>query len=97
MKLDGIKKLYGKIREKFQLFENISRSRSVDLLEGELAELENVFALITLGSLIGLTSPPSHITINLLPDSENELILLLNKVDSAASPLSMLASRLRID
>jgi len=54
--------------------------------------MENIFGLLVLGSFVGLPSPPMHITLDLMPVMEKELIHMLEKVDTASSPLSDLAS-----
>ena len=51
------------------------KMRSVEYLEAELRELENVFALLVLGSFIGLPSPPLPISLRLLPHLGRELLV----------------------
>ncbi len=52
------------------------RGISVDYVMVELRELENVFALLLLGSFIGLPSPPSPIALRLLPYMARELLIM---------------------
>lgn len=52
------------------------RSRSIEYIQVELRELENVFALILLGSFIGLPSPPTSISLRLLPHMARELLVM---------------------
>ncbi len=73
-------------------YDSISRNSFVDKLEYETGEMENVFGLLVLGSFIGLPSPPMQITLDLLPEMEKHFVLMLNKVDTAESPLSDLLS-----
>ncbi len=47
-----------KLSELFDAVVSLFKGRSVEYIEVELRELENVFALIVLGSFIGLPSPP---------------------------------------
>lgn len=74
----------------------ISRAKAVEMLEWEAAEMEHVFALLTLSTMIGLPAPPLPITLELLPDLEKELHLLLQRVDTAHAPLSELFSTLDV-
>jgi len=72
------------------------RGHSIDLLIWETEELENIFALLVFGSFIGLPAAPTHITLNLLPEMERELIILLDKVPLASGPVSDLFSKLDV-
>ena len=81
-----------RIKQAFKLVDAYMRSGAVDTLEFETVELENVFALLVLGSFIGLPSPPLQVTLELMPEMEGHLLLMLRKVDTAAGPLSDLAS-----
>lgn len=73
-------------------FDVASKNKAVNILEFELGELENIFALLVLGAFIGFPSPPMQITLDLLPEMEKHFILMLNKVDTAESPISELLS-----
>ena len=55
------------------------KSRSIDVVEEELKEMEGAFALLLLGSLIGLPSPPSFVGLSLLPYLERELTIALSR------------------
>ncbi len=57
-------------------FSGFMRSKSLEYIEVELRELENVFALIVLGSFIGLPSPPTSISLRLLPYMAKELVTM---------------------
>ena len=54
----------------------ILRAKSSEYIEVELRELENIFALLILGSLIGLPSPPTVISLRLLPHIAKELVTM---------------------
>jgi hypothetical protein len=82
------------LRKKKQLLTDSARSKAVDVLEWEISELENIFALLVFGSFVGFPSPPSSITLDLLPYMERDLHLMLDKVDLAAGPISDLFSHL---
>lgn len=91
-----MKKLTGKIKDKlvsgWSFYDSMAKSTFVDKIEFELGEMENMFGLIVLGSFIGLPSPPMNLTLDLMPEMEKHFILMLNKVDTAESPMSDLLS-----
>lgn len=79
------------------LLSDMHREQAVDLLEWELTELRQVFALLVAGQAIGLPAPPAEVTLSLLPEMEEELQLLINHLGTAQSPLSQLYSSLPVD
>jgi hypothetical protein len=83
-------------RRVFDTLGEAHRARAVDLLEWEVQELRQVFALLVMGHAIGLPAPPAELTLSLLPDLEDELRLLLTHLDTAQSPLSQLYSSLPV-
>jgi len=91
---DGFK---NKITAVFKTTDAVMRSRAVETIEYELGELDNIFGLLVLGTLIGIPSPPIHITMELLPLMNRELNLMLEKISTAQDPLSDLFSVLHID
>ncbi len=80
------------IKKIWQVYDRNARAKLTEAAEYEITELEHVFGLLTLGSFIGLPSPPLGITLDLIPVMEQHLILLSDKVDTASAPLSDLAS-----
>ncbi len=52
------------------------KARGTEYIEVELRELENVFALIVMGSFIGLPSPPTTVSLRLLPYMGRELLIM---------------------
>lgn len=56
------------------------RQTSTDRLEFELRELENIFGLLVLGSFIGIPSPPSGVSLRLLPYMLREILVMKNRV-----------------
>jgi len=63
------------LRKVLSLAGNLLRAKSVEYIYVELRELENVFTLIVLGSFIGLPSPPTTISLRLLPYMAREIII----------------------
>lgn len=80
------------LKKQYQLWDEFFRSRATSNLEWEVAELENIFSLLTMGFLIGLPSPPLPVALDLLPEMETNLILMLQRIETAHGPLSQLFS-----
>ncbi|HEY8425047.1 MAG TPA: hypothetical protein VIK73_03410 [Limnochordales bacterium] len=52
------------------------RQRAIGYIQAERRELENVFALLVLGSFVGLPSPPTPLALRLLPQMGRELAVM---------------------
>jgi hypothetical protein len=91
-----IKKLKDKIFSFWEIADEVARGKAVNTIEVEVEELENIFGLLVLGSFIGFPSPPMQISLDLMPLMEKELILMLEKVDTAHEPIAQLFSVLDI-
>lgn len=52
------------------------RETSTDRLEFELREMENIFGLLVIGSFIGIPSPPTGISLRLLPYMLREITVM---------------------
>ena len=52
------------------------RSKSTDFVEFELREMENIFSLLLVGSFIGIPSPPSNISIRVMPYVVREMYVM---------------------
>jgi len=89
--------LKNKIVSAFNVADEVMRSKAVETIEYEVGELDNIFAILVLGAFIGIPSPPIHITMELLPEMENEFKIMLEKVSTAHDPLGDLFSVLDID
>ena len=85
-------RILAKLREAHEISDRVARAKAVEFVEAEIDELENVFALLVLGSFVGLPSPPMHLALELMPDMERELIAMLERVDTAVTPFSHLFS-----
>ena len=91
-----IKKIKDKIISFWEIADELARGKAVNTIEVEVEELENIFGLLVLGSFIGFPSPPMQISLDLMPLMEKELILMLEKVDTAHEPIAQLFSVLDI-
>ena len=68
-------KLRDALRLVLTLLRSTLKGRSTEVLYVELRELENIFTLILLGSFIGLPSPPTTISLRLLPYMAREIVI----------------------
>jgi len=68
------------------------KAQSLEYLELELREYENVFALLILGSFVGLPSPPTTLSLRLLPYLGGELLVLRSKSERIDDPIGEIAS-----
>jgi len=80
------------IVEIWKVGDTLGRSKAVETIEVELEEMENIFGVLVLGSFVGMPSPPMQISLDLMPYMEKELILMMEKVDTANEPISQLFS-----
>jgi hypothetical protein len=91
-----MKALLARIRdmlvETWRVGDKVGRSKAVEAIESEVEEMENIFGILVLGSFVGMPSPPMQISLDLMPYMEKELILMLEKVDTASEPISQLFS-----
>lgn len=90
-------KIYQKGKSFFQLLDEVNRHNATEKIEWEAAELNNIFSILVLGVFIGLPAPPMQLTLELLPDMEQELLLMLQRVETANEPLATLYSVLSVD
>jgi hypothetical protein len=86
----------GKIVSACKVTDEVMRGKAVETIEYEVEELDNIFAILVLGAFIGIPSPPIHITMELLPEMEKDLEIMIEKVSTAHDPLGDLFSVLDI-
>lgn len=80
-----------------ETFVQVQRDKATEMLEFELKELENIFVILLMGSLVGLPSPPAAMALELIPYLEDEIRLMTIRADFAQDPLGALASMLDVD
>jgi hypothetical protein len=91
------RKVWKNLAEVWRVADGVARGKAVEITEYETEEMGHVFSIIVLGSFIGLPSPPMQISLDLMPLMEKDLILMIEKVDTAHEPISDLFSVLDID
>lgn len=89
--------LTARLQNLWRLAEQSARTRAVDVIAYEAAELDNIFAVLVLGVFIGIPAPPIHLTMELLPMLETECQTMLARVATAHDPLGDLFSILGVD
>ncbi|MEA2038533.1 MAG: hypothetical protein U9N82_01720 [Thermodesulfobacteriota bacterium] len=90
--IPSIESIRDRIISIWKIFDEIARGKAVETIEYELEELENIFGVLVLGSFIGMPAPPMQISLDLMPLMEKELILMMEKVDTANEPIAQLFS-----
>lgn len=72
------------------------RNKVCALTVSEVEELQNIFALLLLGSFVGLPAPPSFLAVELLPHMQNELKILQRRARDANDMLAEMFGTLGI-
>ena len=81
----------------FSQFHASHRENAVALTIVEAQELENIFALLLLGSFVGLPSPPTFLAVELLPFMEREFKILNQRAEDAGDMLAEMCGTIGID
>ena len=87
-----MKKIFNYLKKIGAFIDNVTKHKALEHLEYEEKELINTFALLVAGSFVGIPASPVHISLSLLPDMENELQIMLEKVDAGNDPIGQLFS-----
>ena len=82
-----LKKVSENIKKAIDGIEEGFRSSSTQAMQFELKEMENVFCLLILGSFAGIPSPPTFLSLNLLPHLEKEIQVMLSRSNNIDDPL----------
>ncbi|TVQ99827.1 MAG: hypothetical protein EA403_12470 [Spirochaetaceae bacterium] len=72
------------------------REKVTALTSCEVREIENMFVLLLMGSFTGLPSPPSFISIELMPHLEHEIRVVNRRAENADDALAEMAGCLDI-
>ena len=81
----------------WKISDEVARGKAVETLEVEVEEMDHILGILVLGVFIGLPSPPMQISLELMPLMETQLLLMIEKVDTANEPMAQLFSTLSID
>ena len=77
--------------------DTMHRENVVSLTIVEVKELENIFALLLLGSFVGFPSPPTFLAVELLPSMKKEFEILNRRAQDSSDMLAELCGMLGID
>lgn len=91
------RKLWGWLCHWGHLFARSRRQDAVAFVEFEATELENVFALLLMGSFVGMPSPPSFVAVELLPYMSDELRTLNRRAEQSSDMFAEMVGTLGID
>lgn len=85
------------LRHFMQGFGQGQREKVLSLTCMEQQELENVFALLLLGSFVGFPAPPTFLAVELLPFMEREMQVLGQRAEDACDMLGQMMGTLGVD
>jgi len=92
-----LKRLVRRIQKYGLIPSQVIRSQALESVEAECHAIEHLFTVMTAGTLVGIPALPLPITFELLPLMEEDLISLMNNIDTAGQPLSYLFSVLKVN
>ena len=73
------------------------KARSTGYLEFELRELENVFAILLMGSFIGIPSPPTPVVLRVMPYMAREMAVMSRRAEMADDVFGEIAGLLDVE
>ena len=88
---------YASLRKTLTHIQSVQREKACALTVVEMQELENIFALLLLGSFVGMPSPPTFLAVELLPFMERESRILHQRAEDAGDMLAEMCGILGID
>lgn len=95
--MEFVKRIWRMVRSVLVGMNQAQRERVVGLTAFEARELENMFVLMLLGSFAGMPSPPSFISVELLPFLEHEIRVLNRRAENASDALAEIMGSLDAD
>jgi len=92
-----VKKVIDNIRAFLRGFASSFKDQSTEYIEFEERELENVFALILMGSFIGIPSPPTTLVVRLMPHMVREIYVMQQRAVNLDDIFGEIAGMFDID
>lgn len=92
-----MKKLFDLLKKIFKGLDIGLREVSTSLIEKELEEVENIFALLTMGTFAGIPSPPTGIILRILPFMQKEIYVMLKRSQNLDDAFAETAGMFDID
>lgn len=93
----GISRIVLNVRRLLSAVDMTHRSQVTAMTEFEQKELENLFVLLLMGSFMGVPSPPSFVSAELLPHLEHELKVLNDRAKDSFDTLAEMAGTFNPD
>ncbi|WP_297491585.1 hypothetical protein [Thermococcus sp.] len=90
-------KLMENIKDFLKGFRESFRDQSTEYIEFEERELENVFALVLMGSFVGIPSPPTTLVIRVMPHMLREIYVMQQRAASMDDIFGEIAGMFDID
>jgi hypothetical protein len=85
------------IRFFFSAMDQSHRSQVTSMTEFEQKELENLFVLLLMGSFMGVPSPPSFVSAELLPHLEHEINVLNERAKDSFDTMAEMFGTFDVD
>ncbi len=85
------------LKKFFKGIDSVHRNSAAALTIFEVEELENIFALLLLGSFVGFPSPPTFLAVELLPFMEKELRILNKRAKDSSDMFAEMCGTIGID
>ncbi len=92
-----LKRLFQYVKIFFSAMDQSHRAKVTSMTEFEQKELENLFVLLLMGSFMGVPSPPSFVSAELLPHLEHEIKVLNDRAKDSFDTLAEMAGTFDID
>ncbi len=91
------RKILEDIRAFLKGFGGSFKEQSTEYIEFEERELENVFALILMGSFVGIPSPPTTLVVRLMPHMIKEMHVMQQRAINLDDIFGEIAGMFDID
>ncbi len=85
-----------KLKNIINFISTANKEKAIEAFKWDEEELRNTFALLVCGSFLGHPSPSLHITAELMPEMEEDLRIMFERMDLSRNPLSELFSEFDI-
>ncbi len=89
--------MWQKIKYFFKGFLGSFKESSTEFIEFEERELENIFAVLMMGSFIGIPSPPTTLLIRLMPHMVREIYVMQRRAVDMDDILGEMAGLMDIE
>ncbi|WP_198362260.1 hypothetical protein [Thermococcus profundus] len=91
------KRILEDIRAFLKGFGSSFKDQSTEYIEFEERELENVFALVLMGSFVGIPSPPTTLVVRLMPHMVKEMHVMQQRAVNMDDIFGEIAGMFDID